>query len=415
MNTTSRRGHGDGGIDQRGENIWRLRYRIPGSSPGTGKRFTATFKGSLSDARKELRRLIRSGDVGEHVDPSRITVKEWVGRWLELLARQPNDGGESKRRRGLISARSQQRYDELLRNHIIPTLGQRSLQQLQAADLDALYVRLEQGLSPNTVRFAHAVLSSCLRSAVKKGLVLHNVAEKAEAPAPIESEVGQALEAGQLRTLLDGFRGRVLYPIVATAIFTGARRSEILGLRWTDLDLKARTLRIERSVEFTRKYGLNLKEPKRAKHKRTIQVDDTLIEILLGEKKKHLQIAAGVPDGATVDLGLVKLPDDALMFPNPPGPGESFDFARLRHPDLTTKEFTRRAAALGFMIRFHDLRCSHETLLLDSGTPIHVVAARCGHDPAVLLRVYAKRTRRADTSAAAVITAIAKEILGSRG
>jgi integrase len=67
------------------------------------------------------------------------------------------------------------------------------------------------------------------------------------------------------------------------------------------------------------------------------------------------------------------------------------------------------------MIRFHDLRCSHETLLLDSGTPIHVVAARCGHDPAVLLRVYAKRTRRADTSAAAVITAIAKEILGSRG
>jgi integrase len=226
------------------------------------------------------------------------------------------------------------------------------------------------------------------------------------------------LEPEQLRTLLDGFRGKALYPIVATAIFTGARRNEILALMWRDLDLKTRTLRIERSVELTRKYGLNLKEPKRAKHKRTIQIDDMLIEILLGEKKKHLQIAAGVPDGTTVDLGLVKLPDDALVFPGPPAPGpdESFSFTRLRDPDCMTKMFTRWATTLGFPgLRFHDLRGTHETMLLDNGTPIHVVAARCGHDPAVLLRVYAKRTKKADTSAAAVITAIAKEILGSRG
>jgi integrase len=158
------------------------------------------------------------------------------------------------------------------------------------------------------------------------------------------------LEPEQLRTLLDGFRGKALYPIVATAIFTGARRNEILALMWRDLDLKTRTLRIERSVELTRKYGLNLKEPKRAKHKRTIQIDDMLIEILLGEKKKHLQIAAGVPDGTTVDLSLVKLPDDALVFPGPPAPGpdESFSFTRLRDPDCMTKMFTRWATTLGF-------------------------------------------------------------------
>ena len=67
---------------------------------------------------------------------------------------------------------------------------------------------------------------------------------------------------------------------------------------------------------------------------------------------------------------------------------------------------------LGFPeLRFHDLRGSHETLLLDAGVPVHVVAARCGHDPAVLLRSYAKRTRKADTSAAAVIGALAKNVL----
>ena len=406
--STTRRHHGDGSIDQRGENVFRLRYRID------GKRFTATFKGTLQEARKELRRLVHSGDTGEHIEPTRVTVEQWCSRWLELLARQPSEG-ESKRRRGLVSARTLQRYGELLRCHVVPTLGQRRLQQLQATDLDALYVRLEQILAPSTVHLLHAILGSCLRSAVKKGLVLHNVAEKAEAPSPGESDVGQVLEAGELRTLLDGFRGRALFPIVAAAMFTGARRNEILGLRWTDLDLKAKTLRIERAIEFTRKYGLNLKGPKREKHKRTIQIDDALIEILVAEKRKHLQIAAGVPDGVDVDLSLVKLPDDALIFPSPPRPGESFSFTRLRHPDCMTQEFTHRAAKLGFNIRFHDLRGSHETMLLDAGTPIHVVAARCGHDPAVLLRVYAKRTKKADTSAAMVISAMSKEILGSRG
>src|SRR5215475_240576 len=102
----------------------------------------------------------------------------------------------------------------------------------------------------------------------------------------------------------------------------------------------------------------------------------------------------------------------ALMFPNPPAPGESFSFTKLRRPDRLTKEFIRKARKLGFPgLRFHDLRGTHETLLLDAGVPVHVVAARCGHDPAVLLRSYAKRTTKADTSAAAIIGALSKGVL----
>jgi integrase len=78
-----------------------------------------------------------------------------------------------------------------------------------------------------------------------------------------------------------------------------------------------------------------------------------------------------------------------------------------------TRGFVRKAKALGFKgLRFHDLRGSHETALLDRGVPVHVVAARRGHDPAVLLRNYAKRTKKADTSAAAVIGALSQSILG---
>jgi integrase len=65
--------------------------------------------------------------------------------------------------------------------------------------------------------------------------------------------------------------------------------------------------------------------------------------------------------------------------------------------------------------RFHDLRGTHETLLLDAGVPVHVVAARCGHDAAILLRTYARRTKKADTTAAAVIGAISKDVLGKNG
>jgi integrase len=114
-----------------------------------------------------------------------------------------------------------------------------------------------------------------------------------------------------------------------------------------------------------------------------------------------------------VDLSLVRLPDDALMFPNPPAKGAAFSLSAPSNPRNTTKEFVRKATALGFKgLRLHDLRGSHETALLDAGVPVHVVASRCGHDAAVLLRAYAKRTRKADTSAAAVIGALAKGVLG---
>ena len=73
---SKRRSHGDGGIDQRGENSWRLRYRV------NGKRYSKAFRGTLSEARKELRALVRSGDTGEHVEPDRITLAQWIDRWI---------------------------------------------------------------------------------------------------------------------------------------------------------------------------------------------------------------------------------------------------------------------------------------------------------------------------------------------
>jgi integrase len=159
------------------------------------------------------------------------------------------------------------------------------------------------------------------------------------------------------------------YPIVAVAAFTGARRNEILALRWSDLDSVEKTLRIERALEETKGEPgkgptRRLKEPKRANHKRTIQIDDALIALLLSERDKHLRLVAGVPDGAAV---LVKLPPDALMFPS--FAGRELDLTRLRDAHSVTQEFEKQARKRFPSLRFHDLRGSHETVLLDKGFP----------------------------------------------
>jgi integrase len=397
----NRRDHGDGGIDARGPDRWRLRWRVD------GKRFSKSFRGSISDARKELRRLIKSADDGQHVAPDKLTLAASVDCWIALLRR-----GDGKTKRGLVNARTLERYQELLRLHVIPTLGARPLQRLSATEIDTLYTKLERGLATRTVHHVHTVLGACLNAAVRKGLLIVSPVSKAEAPVPREAETGKVLDQEQLTTLLRGFRDLAIYPVVATAAFTGARRNEILALRWSDFDGK--TLTIARSLEETKAHGRRFKEPKTRRGTRTIAVDHGLAALLSAEREKYLRLAAGVADGAEADLSLVKLPEGALIFPAPPADGEELDFTRPRDARNITKVFSRRATKLGFAkLRFHDLRGTHETLLLDAGVPVHVVAARCGHDPAILLRTYARRTKKADTSAAVAIGTFSAGILGS--
>jgi len=78
------------------------------------------------------------------------------------------------------------------------------------------------------------------------------------------------LDADQLRALVEGLKGSVLFPVVAVAAYSGERRNEILALRWSDLNVANKTLRIERAVEEAEKYAIAFKEPKTARGKRTI-------------------------------------------------------------------------------------------------------------------------------------------------
>jgi integrase len=186
---------------------------------------------------------------------------------------------------------------------------------------------------PRTAHHIHNVFGSCLRTAVRTRKISRNpMSDVIKVPSPGEADHGIALEPDQLRSLVQGLKESVLFPIVCVAAFTGARRGEILALRWEDFDPNARTLRIERAVEETREHGLQLKGPKTERGKRTIEIDDDLVALLRGERDRHMRMIAGVPDSAAVDPSLVKLPADALIFPCPPASGEQFVFTELRSP-----------------------------------------------------------------------------------
>lgn len=384
------KGHyGNGSIDRSGENSWRLRYRVD------GKRFTKVVEGTRTEAAKELRNLLKTGDDGMHVAPSKMTFGQWADEWLSLKERAK-------------AAQSAERYATALKTHAVPALGKKALQKITATDLDNLFGDLAKDLAPRTLSFVHMVVKACLATAVKKGHLAHNPADKAEKPKKDDSERGTALEEQQLAKLVQGFRGSSIYGIVAVAAFTGMRRNEILALRWIDINLGARTISVTRSVEQTGKHGRRVKGPKSARGNRLFEIDDGLVALLRSERDRHLRLVAGLPDGVDVDLSLIRLPDEALVFPAIGGG----NLTALQSPQSVTNMFVAHARKLGFpRLRFHDLRVTHSTIMLDKGVPVHVVAKRIGDDPATLLKSYAKRTRKADTNAANVIATLTTGVL----
>jgi integrase len=333
------------------------------------------------------------GDVlGTHVAPNKRTFKSWVEDWLALKGKA-------------TAAQSIERYATALHTHAVPVLGSKALQKITATDLDKLFGDLAKTLAPRSLSFVHMVVKAA--TAVKKKHPAVNPANEAEKPPTDDSEAATTLDEEELAKLVQGFRGTSIYLIVCLAAYTGMRRNEVLALRWIDIDLTAKTISVTRSVERTKQHGRRVKGPKSARGNRTIQIDDQLVALLRSQRDLHLRIVVGIADGTDVDLSLVKLPEGALVFPAIKGS----NLTTLQSAESVTNMFVQYARKLGFDMRFHDLRGTHATALLDKGVPVHVVAKRIGDDPATLLRWYAKRTKKSDTATADIIGTMTKGVL----
>jgi len=201
--------------------------------------------------------------------------------------------------------------------------------------------------------------------------------------------------------LLEGVRDHFLFPIVYVALATGARRDEILALRWSDIDFEKGLVRIDRAIEETQAHGVKFNPQKTESSRRLIGVDADVISTLRKHRAYQLE--------EHLKLG-TRLPPDALVFPQsalaPATPMATF---------RVSKRFSDLAKRIGFpKLRFHDLRHTHATLLLTEGVPVNAVAARLAHSKAsTTINCYGHALKRAEEQAASVAGSILRDAMNS--
>jgi integrase len=369
------------GIDKRGENIWRIRY------VKDKKRHIETVHGTQADAIS--RRDIIRAEIAQSnwTAPSSMTVKEWAATWTEQHLKRA------------VSTRSYDRQKTIIDRHIVPTLGEISLQKLSVVRINELYRQLEgAGLHASTIHYVHVVLGSCVKAAAKIGAVARNPVVNASPPKVKAQSGGRALTQPELDKLLASFKGDPLFLLVALAAGTGARVNELLALEWSAIDWETRSLRIDAALKPT-SGGLERGTPKTERSRRTIRLDEGLLALFKHDRERQegQQRALRGISGVTTLHSL--LPAAALIFPatpiEPTGP--------RRHGPIS-KAFALRATRAGFGgFRFHDLRHTHATLLLQAGVPVAAVSARLGHaNAAITLGIYSHSTSDAEAAAAQV-------------
>jgi integrase len=376
----------------------------------TGRRKTAyhSFKGTKREAEKKLAELITAAEKGEYVEPSKLTLGAYVSERVTAWERA-----------GRITPKTAERYQELVNNQVTPHLGGLVMQKAKPSDIEAWHTTLKsegsrraaknggkRGISPATIRHAHRVVSKALKEAVKNGLVHRNVAALESPPkAAHNSNKMVIVTAEHMPDFVAKLRGHWFYPRAITALFTGLRSGELLALRWPNIDIdKVKVIRVREALEQTKKGGIRVKEPKRDSSIRDVTLPDIVIEALRDERDRQRRIAAGVPEGAEIDLSLIRLPDSALVFP-------AIDGGYSKPIDFS-KAWARFAEEIGMPeITFHALRHTHASQLIDRKVDIVTIAARLGHkSPAITLQVYSHLFKKDDGKATEQINAAIAEL-----
>ncbi|CAA9589019.1 MAG: Integrase [uncultured Thermomicrobiales bacterium] len=316
-----------------------------------------TFYGKTRrEVQGKIRAAVNEGERG--IAPSRenLSLEQFLTRWLEEAVRPG------------VSPRTYASYDYHVRLHFIPALGKRKLRALQPSDLQGLYARLlGQGLAPKTVRNAHIVIHKALEQATGWDLAPRNVADLVRPPR-VERREPNTLSAGEVRRLWAAIAGTRWEALLVLAVATGLRQGEMLGLRWGDLDPGRAALQVRRQLHRDKTYGT----PK-AKSRRRIDLAAPEIRALARHKAR--QDALRLARGAAYE-------DRDLVF--------CTDLGRPLGWRNVTRAFKRLLGAAGLKdVRFHDLRHTNATLLLEAEVHPKIVQERLGHSTiAVTLDIY---------------------------
>ena len=346
-----------GTIKKRGK-----RYYIiydEGRDPVSGKRRQRWV--SAGDTKKEAERKlteeIHKLNTGSYIEPAKVTVGQFLSQWL-------TDYVWSN-----VGPSTATVYEHMLRKHLIPGLGAVKLSALHPIDIQSyLAQKLKSGrldgkggLNSKTVRHHYVTLHTALESAIKWGLLSRNPADAVDPPKSQRKEM-RTLDEVSLRRVLEAAKDTNYYSIFYLALFTGMRRSELLALRWKDIDLDAGTVTVNRRV-YAQKGNLDYRQPKTDKGRRSIPLPPSATQVMQRHKSHHKEI---------VDTLSSAWNDDALVFVS--------ELGEPIHPDTLTHAWSKLVRRLNLSgVRLHDSRHTHASIMLRQGVHPKIVSERLGH------------------------------------
>ncbi len=332
-----------------------------GRDPETGKRKQKWFSGfnTKKEAERAMATKIHELNQGVFIEPSKITLEDYLKRWLQDYALTN------------CAPRTYEGYESIIRNHLIPSLGKITLDRLKPMHIQKYYSdKLDHGrsdkkggLSARTVHHHHRLLHKALEQAVKWQVITVNPVRAVSPPKPKRKQI-QVLTRDEVLLLLKAAENSKLYEPIFFAVNTGMRRGEIFALRWSDVDFENQLISIRRTLHRTKDSGFVFRDSAKTDgSRRSIAVSDSVVKMLKKIKRKQLE--------QKMALGPA-YQDHDLIFCRPDGTPFDLDYL-----SKAFGQFIRKANLPP--IRFHDLRHTHATLLLQQGEHPKVVSERLGH------------------------------------
>jgi integrase len=336
------------GITKRKDGRFMARYTV--QTPDGPKR-KLIYGRKYEEVEKKLAEARGDAARGFVFDADNLKLGEYLDRWLTDSVADT------------VRPTTFERYEQIVRVHVRPALGNLKLKNVTPAHVRGLYrEKLEVGLSPRTVRYIHATLHKALKQAIADGLIPRNATEAVKPPQVRKEEI-RPLTAEQVKILFEAVRDDRLESLYILAVHTGLRQGELLGLKWGDVDLEAGTLQVRRTLT-TAKGGPVLRAPKTKASRRTVKLSPTALEAL----RSHLERQLG-----EIDQAGVLWRENGLIFASESG-------EPLKRHYIKTHRFMPLLKRAGLpQIRFHDLRHTCATLLLTKNVNPKVVSEMLGH------------------------------------
>ena len=377
---------GAGSIRHRKDGRWEARFSV-GFDPGTGKQIQKSVYGSTqAEVRKKLQTATAKVDSGLYIDPSRLSLREWVQTWLDTYCQhlKPNTKNE---------------YENRAKLYIFPRLGAVKLSKLQAPQIQRLYNSLleqESPLSPATIRLVHVVIDRAIKKAVDLRYIPDNPADKVTLPRLSHPEI-KPMPDNEIRLYLAALEDDRYRDFLQFLLFTGARVSEALGLAWDCIDFDRGTIEIKR--QYYRSGGAPvLAVPKNGKP-RTITPAPYVISLLRQRKAKQA--------ADRLRAGEVWQPSPLADFVFTDEIGRPFN---RQGADRHHKKALAAAGLSAY--RLHDLRHTYAVAALRAGDDIKTVSENLGHaSVAFTLDVYMHVTGDMKQASAARMDRFIKELM----